>query len=98
MARARQTNRRFNSFADARDFPIQSAEVMKILSMMSRGPANDGSRRLAILVSTSLNGLQAQHSLADDRIRIFRDEAAALVWLAEVPQPDRRAKASAHMP
>lgn len=93
MARARQTHRRFNSISDARDFPIQSAEVMKILAMMSRSSTNEGSRRLAILVSTALNGLQAQQSLANDTIRVFRDEAAALGWLAEVRQSDRCAKA-----
>ena len=83
MIKVRRTHRRFTSLSDTRGFPVQSAEVMQLLATMSRSSANNGSRKLAILVSTALNDLQANHSLASDRIRVFREEAKALDWLAQ---------------
>jgi hypothetical protein len=86
MAKVRRSHSRFSSFSDTRGFPVQTAEVMKILTDLSRGPGNAGSRKLAILVSTALNSLQAEHTLASDRIHVFRDEGKAFAWLAQPTQ------------
>jgi hypothetical protein len=52
---------------------------MKILAAQSA--ANEGVRKLAILVSSTLNTMQAHRSFQSNRIRIFKDMDDALAWL-----------------
>ena len=90
MDRARAVCPRFASLSDTSAFPVQSEPVMRILASMSRDSLAEGSRKLAILVATALNELQAQRSFSSDRIRIFRAETEAMAWLTEDVPEDRR--------
>ncbi len=85
MAEVRSTCPRFGSLSDTRDFPVQSGAVMKILASDLHSSTSEGSRKMAIVVSTTLNQLQAERSFNSDAIRVFRDEQAALAWLTEPP-------------
>jgi hypothetical protein len=79
MAKVRRTCSRFSLLSDAREFPVQSEGVMKILAAQSA--ANEGVRKLAILVSSTLNSMQAQRSFQSDRIEVFKDMDDAVAWL-----------------
>lgn len=85
MAAVRRASPRFGMLSDARDFPVQTEAVMKILAAQSS--ANDGVRKLAILVSSTLNTMQAQRSFQSDRIKVFKDKDEALAWLATDNRP-----------
>ena len=79
MAKVRRTSPRFAMLGDAREFPVQTEAVMQILATQSS--ANEGVRKLAIVVSSTLNTMQAQRSFQSDRIRVFKDMNDALTWL-----------------
>lgn len=62
MSKIRRSTRRFAMLSDAREFPVQSEGVMKILSAQSS--ANEGVRKLAVVLSSTLNTMQAQRSFS----------------------------------
>lgn len=79
MTKIRRTCSRFAMLSDAREFPVQTEAVMNILATQSS--ANNGVRKLAIVVTSTLNTLQAQRSFKSDRIRVFQDINDAFAWL-----------------
>jgi len=58
---------------------VQTEAVMKILAMQSS--AYEGVRKLAIVVSSALNTMQAERSFQSDRMKVFTRMEDAVAWL-----------------
>lgn len=71
----------FRVLSDAREFAVQSPEVVQRFRRLAEGGSAE---RTAILVDSALARLQAQRSMANDRVRIFGAVEDALAWL-ELP-------------
>ena len=89
MAKIRRTRRPIACLSDARDFPVQTEAVMKILA--ARSTPGEGARKLAIVVSRALNTMQAQRSFPTDRVKVFKDMEDATAWLEATPAGGQRA-------
>jgi hypothetical protein len=77
----------FDSLSDAREFPVQSREVANALSAIERAGAAMRIGRVAIVVGSMMNKLQAQRSLGPN-VRTFMAIADAEDWLDELmPSP-----------
>jgi hypothetical protein len=85
MANVRRRSSRFALLSDARDFPVQSEAVMKILS--AQNAAYEGVRKMAIVVSSTLNTMQAHRSFQSERIGVFKDMDEAFAWLDTGTKP-----------
>jgi hypothetical protein len=85
MAKVRRISPRFALLSDAREFPVQTEAVMKILA--AQNAAHEGVRRLAIVVSSTLNTMQAHRSFQSDRIRVFKEMEDAVAWLETSTAP-----------
>lgn len=72
---------RFDGLCDSRDFPVQSPEVSGALGMIDAAGAAMRQGRVAIVVGSTINKLQADRTLISPDVRIFLDMAAALHWL-----------------
>jgi hypothetical protein len=81
MAKVRRTCARFACLSDTRDFPVQTEKVMDILARQSA--THEGARKMAIVVSSALNTLQAQRSFSSDRVKVFQNLGEATHWLAD---------------
>jgi len=78
-ADARARGQAYRCISDAREFPVQSPEIVaRFADMAERGTA----ARTAILVKASPPQMQARRSMANDRVRIFNDPAEAHAWIA----------------
>ena len=80
----------YDLLSDSTQFPVQSAEVSQGFAKMFQAGVHANSGRMAIVVKSMLNKMQAEHVFAGTGIRIFLDAADALAWLdrarAEVGQ------------
>ncbi len=76
--------RRFDGLCDSRDFPVQSAEVSAALGQIEQASRHLQHGRVAVVVGSMTNKLQAQRTLAGDHVRIFLDADEAVAWLDEV--------------
>lgn len=77
----------FATLSDARDFPIQSAEVSERFERIRARGLEMNIGPTAIVVASQLSKFQAERVLNADRIRVFLDMAAAEAWLAERWEP-----------
>ncbi len=77
----------FATLSDARDFPIQSAEVSERFERIRARGLEMNIGPTAIVVASQLSKFQAERVLNADRIRVFLDIAAAEAWLAERWEP-----------
>lgn len=72
----------FATLSDARDFPIQSAEVSDRFARIRERGLEKNMGPTAIVVASQLSKLQAERVLKADQIRVFLDLAQAEAWLA----------------
>ena len=79
-----KTTSRFDTLSDATAFPVQSASVStKFGSLMyALGTARHG--RIAVVVASTLNKLQAERALGN-AVAVFLDRCAACAWLDRPP-------------
>lgn len=73
-----------NTLFDTTEYAVQSQEVLARLGAMAADPSI-GSRRIAVLVSSTLVKLQARRIAPD--YGLFNDRDEALEWLFE-PEPE----------
>lgn len=87
LERLRQRGERFDILSDNRDFPVQSADVIKAF-----GDAAQLSRqfegRVAIVSSGALAKMQKERITALGRVRTFFAEEEARQWLADDNDPE----------
>lgn len=79
VARARYGHLKF--LVDARELPVQPAEVSARLVGLDAKLLHEPGDRFACVVATSLLKIQAQRTLTMDAGKIFVSENAALTWL-----------------
>jgi hypothetical protein len=73
---------RYDGLCDSRDFPVQARDVSDALGMIEQVGRAMHEGRIAIVVGSVTNKLQAQRTLTGDRIRVFLDIDEARTWLA----------------
>ena len=74
---------RYDGLCDSRDFPVQTAEVSHALGRIDQAGATMRQGRMAIVVGSTLNKLQAQRTLTSPDVRIFETLDSAQAWLNE---------------
>ena len=72
---------RYDGLCDASGFPVQRREVSDALREIEQLASQSREGRVAIVVGSMTNKLQAQRTLTDDDVSIFRDRAEAIAWL-----------------
>ena len=77
VARARESGP-FCVLSDAREFSVQSSEVVQRFSAMAE---HSSAERTAIVVTSALTRSQAKRSMENSRIRVFSDMEDARHWL-----------------
>lgn len=83
MARRQQAgDGDFDVLSDSRAFPVQTNDVAQAFTATMNAPI-PGLRRIAVVVGSMLNKLQAGRVFTAPHIRVFTDMAAAEAWLAE---------------
>ena len=71
----------YDMLSDSTRFPVQSAEVSQGFARMLQAGAKANTGRMAVVVKSMLNKMQAEHVFAGTGIRIFLSSADALAWL-----------------
>jgi len=84
MHRIARQHPMFHMLADAQEMAIQSPEVTQAFGRFTVELSGHCPGRVAILAGTMLNKIQASRALAQERLRVFLDEPAALEWLLAV--------------
>ena len=79
------TREQMNVLLDARDFPVQSQEVVAAYQARFNGP-DMAVRRVATLATNTLFRLQARRIGVEEQ-RVFDEQGAALAWLLTPDQP-----------
>ena len=71
----------FDTLSDASAFPVQSPAVATRFGalMQALGTARHG--RIAVVVASTLNKMQAERSLGSERVKVFLDRSSACAWL-----------------
>lgn len=78
---ARSRFRHLKVLIDARDLPVQPAEVSAVMVGLDAKLLREPDDRFACVVASSLLKIQAQRTLTMDAGRVFISETAALTWL-----------------
>lgn len=74
---------RFDGLCDSRDFPVQSIAVSTALGAIDRIGAAMRRGRVAIVVGSVMNKLQAERSLKGGALRVFLSIEEAEAWLQD---------------
>ncbi|HEU0044029.1 hypothetical protein [Sphingomonas sp.] len=72
---------RFDGLCDSRDFPVQSAEVSNALGLIDKAGSAMRQGRVAIVVGSMINKLQAERTLTSPDVRVFLTMEDAEAWL-----------------
>jgi hypothetical protein len=75
----------YDGLCDSRDFPVQNREVSDALGHIDRIGSTMRRGRLAIVVGSTMNKLQAQRTLLSDGVRVFLSMDEAQAWLHDKP-------------
>lgn len=67
---------------DNTNFPVQSNEVVALMSQLSAGELAKRAYRTAIVSSRALSNLQIKRVVGDEKVRIFGTMIDAKAWLA----------------
>jgi hypothetical protein len=86
LRRARQSNDDFNVVVESFDFPVQANDVADMLTNVMRGGINLTSGRVAVVVGSQLNKLQAERTLAHPRVKVFLSMEEGERWLGQEPR------------
>ncbi|MDB5676318.1 MAG: hypothetical protein JWM65_3300 [Sphingomonas bacterium] len=71
----------FDACIETLDFPVQATEVTDLLAHIMQGAMSVTTGRVAVVVGSQLNRLQAERTLVHPRVRIFLTLAKARAWL-----------------
>ena len=81
IERIATTSARFDTLSDAGAFPIQSSGVAAKFGQLMHGLGAARHDRIAVLVASTLNKLQAERALGGDSVRVFLKHDDARAWL-----------------
>ncbi len=83
LTRLKSDGRPFTTLYDNRHEHTQSAEVMQAFAKMAGAEIMQPMGRVAIMVTSVINKLQAERISPNPMVKVFHDEAEARQWLAE---------------
>ncbi|UVO50460.1 hypothetical protein M0208_07995 [Sphingomonas sp. SUN019] len=86
-AAAHRTHPIYDTLVDARDFPVQAAQVTDGLAEIFRVGMESNAGRTAIVSQSHLGKMQGDRLNPNPRQKIFLAEADAIAWLAEPQLP-----------
>lgn len=81
LREARRVGDRIDVIVESFDFPVQANDVADLLADVMRGGMPLTSGRVAVVVGSQLNRLQAERTLVHPRVKVFMTIAAARRWL-----------------
>lgn len=85
LREVRKSRDDFNVLVESFDFPVQANDVADLLTDVMRGGINLTSGRVAVVVGSQLNKLQAERTLAHPRVKVFLSMEQAELWLGGEP-------------
>ena len=83
LAEAERTTPTFDTLSDASAFPVQSPAISLRFGTLMASLASNRHGKVAIIVASTLNKMQAERAIASPATRIFLDRATAIRWFAE---------------